>query len=105
MMLDKLEAAVKIHQTNERVLSAARVFARLLERVVLGMKINDAFRYVRSIESLNADEREYLTSIEPLGAGINGLPFSVAAETFGLSGQLPGCLKASLYGKPSRFRK
>lgn len=33
MMLDKLDAAVRIHQTNEKVIAAARLSARLLEKV------------------------------------------------------------------------
>lgn len=35
-MIAKLDACVRIHQTNEKIVVAARFVARLLEKIVLG---------------------------------------------------------------------
>ena len=52
MMLDKLDAATRLYQTNEKCIAATRLGAKLLEKVILGMKIQDAFRWARQCESL-----------------------------------------------------
>ena len=91
MMLEKLDDAVKVHQTNEKVLHATRLAAKLLEKVILGSSIPDALLWASTSNQTSPEEKELLQCID------ENLPFSIAAETFGLSGQLPGCLRSSIY--------
>lgn len=93
MLMDKLDAVVKIHQTNEKVVTSARFVARLLEKIILGFTATEALEWAKSSPLFNAEEREILAEIEVKG----NIPYSKAAEMAGLNGQLPGCLKASLY--------
>lgn len=95
MMLEKVEDAVRVHQTNEKVLHATRLVSKLLEKVILGSSIVDALHWAASSDQTSPEEKEYLQGIEQNG-GNGNLPFSLAVEAFGLSGQLPGCLKASI---------
>ena len=96
MMLEKLDDAVKVHQTNEKVLHATRLAAKLLEKVILGSSIPDALLWASTSNQTSPEEKELLQCIDDKGLNEN-LPFSIAAETFGLSGQLPGCLRSSIY--------
>jgi len=96
MMLEKLDDAVKVHQTNEKVLHASRLAAKLLEKVILGSSIPDALLWASTSNQTSPEEKELLQCIDEKGSHEN-LPFSIAAETFGLSGQLPGCLRSSIY--------
>ena len=93
MLIDKLEAIVKIHQTNEKVIASARFVARLLEKIVLGFTATEALSWAKSSPDFSAEEKEILEEIETKA----DIPYSKAAEMAGLNGQLPGCLKASLY--------
>lgn len=93
-MLEKLDIAVSIHQTNEKILLAARFVAKLLEKIVLGYSSAETLRWAKSSAAFCAEEKEYLS--DPNIADTN-IPFSVAAEMHGLNGQIPGCLKVSLY--------
>jgi hypothetical protein len=102
-MLSKIEMAVRIHQSSERVIVSAKISARLLEKVILGMKIQEAFRWAMSADDVTDEEREYISSVEAVGLKQN-LPFSAASEMFGLSGHLPDCLLASLYGLRWSFK-
>jgi ADP-ribosylglycohydrolase len=96
MMLEKLDDAVRVHQTNEKVVHATRLVAKLLERVILGSSILDALRWAETSDQISVEEKEYLHGIEESGSN-GSLPFSLAVETLGLSNQLPGCLKSSIY--------
>ena len=93
-LMDKLDAAVRMHQTNVRVITAARFVARLLEKIVLGFSAAEALRWAKTGVEFSAEEKEFLSFLDD---GEN-VPFSAAADKYGLNGQLPGCLKASLYG-------
>jgi ADP-ribosylglycohydrolase len=100
-LMEKITEAVQIHQTNARVVAAAKLAARLLEQVILGNSILDTLLYFRNSASLSLEEKQYIISLEQtVTAGGSGglLPFSLAAEQLGLSSELPGCFVASLYG-------
>jgi hypothetical protein len=93
-LIEKIEAAVGIHQNNEKVLAAARLVARILEKIIFGSTASDALKWARETVTIPMEDRAIISDIDE---GCN-LPFSVAADRFGLNGQLPGCLKTSLYG-------
>merc|ERR1719230_2491441 len=92
-MIDKLDEVVKIHQTNDIVITSARFVARLLEKIVLGLTAIEALIWAKGSSEFTKEEKEILAEIEAKA----NIPYSKAAESAGLNGQLPGCLKASLY--------
>ena len=101
MLLEKVDDAVRIHQTNEKVLHATRLAAKLLEKVILGSSIAEALEWAANSNEVSSEEKEYLCNSEDKGSSNGNLPFSIAVETFGLSGQLPGSLKSSIYALKS----
>ena len=62
-MLDKIEQAVRIHQSNEKIITAARLVARLLERVILGYSIADTMNWALKNESFSKEELEYILEV------------------------------------------
>ena len=101
MLMEKVDDAVRIHQTNEKVLHATRLAAKLLEKVILGSTVPEALEWATTSDQVSSEEREYLCNNEDKGTSNGNLPFSIAVETFGLSGQLPGSLKSSIYALKS----
>lgn len=102
MLIEKIDDAVRIHQTNEKVLHATRLAAKLLEKVILGSTIAEALEWAAKSDQVSSEEKEYLcNNNEDKGTSNGNLPFSIAVETFGLSGQLPGSLKSSIYALKS----
>ena len=93
-MIEIIEAAVRIHQSNEKVVSAAKLVARILEKIIFGLSAIEAIRWAKSSPTMLAEDKQILEDIEEM----SDLPFSVAVDKHGLNGQVPGCLKASLYG-------
>ena len=110
-LLTMVEECTKIHQTSEAVLVVCRLAARLLEKVILGMTIRESLAWAFGDDKLPKEERLYLQSLSSVGIelseGSNGssefsssppslIPFSLAAEGFGLDAQLPGCFMSAL---------
>jgi hypothetical protein len=92
-LIEKVEAAVRIHQSNDKVLAAARLVAKILEKIILGSSAQEAFKWAKETTTISAEDKAYITDDDN-----TTLPFSVAADRFGLNGQLPGCLITALYG-------
>lgn len=110
-LLSMVEECVKIHQTSEAVLVVCRLAARLLEKVILGMTIREALIWVAGDDKVPKEERFYLQSLSAVGIELSAsgtsssdfssapptlIPFSLAAEGFGLDAQLPGCMQSAL---------
>lgn len=112
-LLTMVEECTKIHQTSEAVLVVCRLAARLLEKVILGMTIRESLVSAFADVKLPKEERFYLQSLSAAGIELSGegssssssefssappslIPFSLAAEGFGLDGQLPGCMQSAL---------
>lgn len=125
-LLRFVDEAVSIQQDNQCVKTAARVFARLLERVILGNTVTEAFAWAKDTQCFDDDEKQYLLYFNEgfmsanNSPGKNGSkkimnqfnfsnsessstlcrspPFSLAVESIGAGGSLPASLGASLYG-------
>ena len=57
------------------------------------LTLTQALRWAKTCPDFSQEEKSFLEDVEEK----SNIPFSVAAEMHGLNGQLPGCLKASLY--------
>ena len=97
IMLDKLDSIVCITQDNSKVRFAAKLFGRLLEKVILGSTINDSLSWAYHSIEVTEEEKSYICELDQVCRDNTNRPFSVVVESIGLNGNLPAVLVASLY--------
>jgi len=97
IMLDKLDSIVCITQDNSKVRYAAKLFGRILEKVILGSTINEAMLWAYHSAEVTDEEKAYIRELDQVYRENLNRPFSVVVESIGLNGNLPAVLIASLY--------
>lgn len=103
-LIDKLDSAIRINHSNEKVLIACRLLARLLEKVIMGNSIVDTIEWAMNDDTgiISYEGKEYLNTVTKIVNQCNSetctLSYADIVEKFGLNNNLPGVLLASLYG-------
>eukprot|EP01035_Chromulina_nebulosa_P019563 gene19563-25463_t len=76
-MLDHLDEAISLHQTNEKVKNAAYLVAKLLEKVILGSSIKDALLWACKSDNITIQERDFLYYLFPNVETYNSVSISI----------------------------